>query len=449
MVTKSEALSASKRNDSCRERESDDRNHASEVRCIRAEFAPFVENCQHEAGAYRTSAAPRRSAAIPTGMHLKSSPDDVLTRPYRTVPSTHGSISIAASVRRARRLALMPALALIPVVIPGCGESGSAPPIGETGAVDNNGNPTTPNPVTSPTPLDPGPVVSPTPDDSNPNLPAPDSTDSSEPSPPTETPDPDTTTDPTPSPALPTGDCDLVCDDFEGAEFDLAKWDFLGRNENNPQMTPVLDTSKQHSGSQSVMIPGGLTRGIGFYPLAGLPTANNKVYVRAYLLFDTPTDQLMGHSAVIIAADAPDNGGEVRLGFSQPPAGDSVMIDVNIQNVQGIGGEITQFSNGYVTGYEPLAEPGMTLGAETWYCFEVLFNGEDHELQLWIDGNEVSNMHVTDWSPSGEETKLPKPDWSPTYNTVRFGPQNYSGSPGQVWFDDIAISTQRVGCDAP
>ena len=243
--------------------------------------------------------------------------------------------------------------------------------------------------------------------------------------------------------------CDIVCDDFEGAELDLTKWDYLGRGENNVQMIPVLDTNKRHSGNQSVTIPGGLNRGLGFYPIAGLPTANNKVYVRAYMLFDTPTDQLMGHSAFIIAADKPDNGGEVRLGFSQPPAGPSVMIDVNIQNVQGIGGEITQFSNGYVTGFNPIPVAGRTLAAETWYCVEMLFDGQDHELMLWIDDAEVDHMHVTDWSPAGTESKLSKADWSPSYNFVRFGPQRYSGGPGQVWFDDIAISSERVGCAAP
>jgi len=80
---------------------------------------------------------------------------------------------------------------------------------------------------------------------------------------------------------------------------------------------------------------------------------------------------------------------------------------------------------------------GFTWQGNTWYCVEAHFgNGE---FQVWVDGVEVPHMHVTDWNGR-------LATWSVTYNVGKIGGQG-NGNLGQVWWDDVAYSLERIGCD--
>ena len=70
---------------------------------------------------------------------------------------------------------------------------------------------------------------------------------------------------------------------------------------------------------------------------------------------------------------------------------------------------------------------------------EALYGGEAHEFRMWLDGMELAGMHVTDWAAGVT-------NWSPTYSVMKIGGQNYSGQLGQIWFDDVAMGTQPLGC---
>ncbi len=222
-----------------------------------------------------------------------------------------------------------------------------------------------------------------------------------------------------------------MCDDFEQADLD-AGWSFVG----NPANAPGLDSGQAVSGVQSLTFESTDTQGAFIYPAQGLPTANNQVYVRSQVRFAKSMADMGGHVSYIVAADAPSNGSEMRLGASQNFGTSEMMVDVNLL---GTGPEYTQFSNGDVTGGPPSDNVGLSLSADTWYCMEALYDGQEHEFRLWVDGVEVPAMHVTDWQQGVM-------DWAPNYSILKIGGQNYSGSLGQVWFDDVAISTQPIGC---
>ncbi|MGH1346419.1 MAG: hypothetical protein ACRBN8_32940 [Nannocystales bacterium] len=230
----------------------------------------------------------------------------------------------------------------------------------------------------------------------------------------------------------PCGGADIVCDDFEdGLD---AIWAYTGA----PGNMPNVDDTVARSGSQSLTFPSTDTQGAFVYPTRGLPTADNRVFARAYVRFAQPMAQMGGHVSYLVAADAPSNGAEMRLGASTNFGSGDVMVDVNLL---GSGPEYTQFSNGAVTGGEPSDAPGVVLDANTWYCIEATFDGANDEFRLSIDGAEISAMHVTDWQQGVT-------GWSPMYSVLKIGGQNYSGALGQVWFDDVAVSSSPIGCAA-
>jgi len=232
-------------------------------------------------------------------------------------------------------------------------------------------------------------------------------------------------------PGDPCANADIICDDFEAADVG-AQWSFVG----NPANMPSVDASRSHGGGQSLTFAATDTQGAFVYPASGLPTGDNVVYVRAYVSFATNMTDMGGHVSYIVGADQPSNGTELRLGASQNFGNGEMMVDINLL---GSGPEYTKFSNGDVTGGAPSGGDGITLTADNWYCMEALFDGANHEFRSWIDGEELAAMHVTDWQQGVM-------NWSPSYAHMKIGGQNYSGSLGQIWFDDVAMGTQRIGC---
>jgi hypothetical protein len=230
----------------------------------------------------------------------------------------------------------------------------------------------------------------------------------------------------------------FACDDFEmtavGAKPDTSKWSIAG----NAGKTPVVDDKKKaHSGTHSLNFAMTDTQGVFISPTMGFPPQDNSFYVRAWINLASPMKSNLGHYDFIVGATAPENGTEVRLGASQNFGNQLEMLDLN--RLGGNTSEHSQFSNGDYTGGNGTTKPGVTLDADRWYCLEGFWNGKAHEFQLWVDDVEVPGLHVTDW---GDKTM----SWSPMYNVGKLGAQSFSGNPGQLWYDDVAFGTSRIGC---
>jgi hypothetical protein len=230
----------------------------------------------------------------------------------------------------------------------------------------------------------------------------------------------------------------LVCDTFEDTAVDSpansTKWSAVG----DPAIAPKVVDTKKRSGSRSLYFASTNNRGVFVAAAMGLPRPDKRFYARAYMNFVQPMSQLGGHVAFIVAASQPENGIEVRLGASKTfGASQQAMLDMNFI---GSGPEHTQFSNGDYTGGNGSSRPGITFEADRWYCVEALFDGTAHELRVWVDKTEVAGLHVVDWG-------VQRMNWSPDYNVIKFGAQNYSGSAGAIYYDDIAVGTGQIGCD--
>jgi hypothetical protein len=86
----------------------------------------------------------------------------------------------------------------------------------------------------------------------------------------------------------------------------------------------------------------------------------------------------------------------------------------------------------------------------TWTCAEWKFDGERDQMQLWLEGVEIPDLHM---QGTGEGcTKQPASyQWTaPTFTQLYVGWESYSvDEPRTIWIDDVALSTQRTGCPAP
>ena len=67
----------------------------------------------------------------------------------------------------------------------------------------------------------------------------------------------------------------------------------------------------------------------------------------------------------------------------------------------------------------------------TWFCYE--WHGTPTEVHVFLDGKELTDVGET-WS-------------EPTFVALVLGIERFGGGmPGDIWIDDVAISSTQVGC---
>jgi hypothetical protein len=234
---------------------------------------------------------------------------------------------------------------------------------------------------------------------------------------------------PAPPDATPAGPCSapglLVCDDFESMTVGMPPSGYvLESGGGTPGEISVTD-QQAHRGSRSVYVNGNTFSSL--FTKKGppvFPQPSNTYYVRFWIRV---SDEFTSAHASFVEAgpDNTNNENEIRLGFH-----------VNQLEVNRMPGDAEQLSNG---GDYNNPSGGIHFVKNTWYCLEVAFDGGHDELRVWFEGNEVPELHVTDWNRGDV-------GWSPTYAAIRFGYEEYGGPFMQVWYDDIAIGTEHIGC---
>lgn len=84
--------------------------------------------------------------------------------------------------------------------------------------------------------------------------------------------------------------------------------------------------------------------------------------------------------------------------------------------------------------------------AGTWTCVEWRMDASDNRISLWFDGVAKPELTVSTREHGGNPVDFV----FPRFDTIKLGWQLYQANPTpagyDVWMDDIALSTQRVGC---
>jgi len=183
--------------------------------------------------------------------------------------------------------------------------------------------------------------------------------------------------------------------------------------------TVVIDSTIAHSGTKSVHVTQ-----VGYNAFATLKGASlfptgSRFYLRVFMRLATPMTG--GHNTYFIAGLAATPGApyEMRLGVMNS------MLMIN--QPMGDRGFLAN-QNFYNDGL-----PGAALPVGTFSCVEVFFDPPNDTIDVWLDDMPIADLSRTDWQQE-------------TFDVVRFGFERYAGPDSEIWYDDVAIGTQKIGC---
>jgi hypothetical protein len=158
--------------------------------------------------------------------------------------------------------------------------------------------------------------------------------------------------------------------------------------------------------------------GSGFSQMLGVAVPS-KFWGRVYLR--SATDIQMGHNTYVAAGTDngdPNNGEYVRIGEHQ------CQLELNRKS-----DDKELLSNGGMY----MCSGGVKLLKDTWYCLEFSYDGPGKEVRVFVDDTEVTALHATDWGPY-------------EYKIFKLGFEKYHGAEKTLWYDDLALATERVKC---
>jgi hypothetical protein len=87
-----------------------------------------------------------------------------------------------------------------------------------------------------------------------------------------------------------------------------------------------------------------------------------------------------------------------------------------------------------------------------WTCVEWRFDGKLKELDFWMDGTQNQALAVR--QKNNNTGTCQNQAWSgtwepPTFDSIGIGFQHYQKGAGELWIDDFAIDTKKIGCPDP
>jgi hypothetical protein len=213
----------------------------------------------------------------------------------------------------------------------------------------------------------------------------------------------------------------LFCDDFESATVGVVPSTPWSAGLNGDGTVAVDNSVPAHSGTKSVHIHGsGFQTLLVYHDATVLPQMSGKFYTRAFVRFGA--EMTSGHNTFVIADTlaAPGGTNTTRVG------------EMNSMLMMTVDGD----AHGYLSNqnYYNDGLPGVQFQANTYTCLELLFDAPNTTIDVWVNGTEVPDLHVTNIMLEN-------------YDTLRFGFEEYAGPTSDFWYDDIAIGTQQIGCN--
>lgn len=85
------------------------------------------------------------------------------------------------------------------------------------------------------------------------------------------------------------------------------------------------------------------------------------------------------------------------------------------------------------------------LPAGSWQCFEYHL-ATDGTIETWLNGEVIDALTTT--GTNANAAQWTRAAYVPKIEGVYFGWESYGGATNTFWYDDVAISSTRVGCNA-
>jgi hypothetical protein len=203
----------------------------------------------------------------------------------------------------------------------------------------------------------------------------------------------------------------LLCESFENG-LDATVWTPLIDGAG----TATVDDVHAFRGSKALHIDApGTSHKAAISETKTFPVANNVLYARMFVWFDTFTT-----GAHFTMAEAPQTGAGAWIRFG------------------GQGGKFGVGTDHGASG-DWLQQDTTPVPTKQWTCIEFAFESDTNEFHVWQDDVERTALNVG--------AKQHKGFVMPPFTSLWFGWQTYSNqAPGEVWIDEIAIDAKPIGC---
>ncbi|MDX2024664.1 MAG: hypothetical protein SF187_30760 [Deltaproteobacteria bacterium] len=226
-----------------------------------------------------------------------------------------------------------------------------------------------------------------------------------------------------------------ICDDFEAHTVDQvpsAPWKpfRLGG-------TVVVDNQRAWSGKNSIhaFTSGGATQQRAYLSLQGAP------------VFDKPWPIMFGRMMLWV-----DHAVDAHWSHVE---GEGRVVGKDFRAVTRYGGQfkrlIAQYDDvdGNFESDCAKRAPAVAMPEKKWVCYEWQFDSTKNAMRLWIDGQAIDAVSVNGRGETCLGNGTGGNWYLPQYEAIRMGWQNYQQVSGaDVWIDDVAIGTERIGCPA-
>ncbi|KAF1850449.1 uncharacterized protein K460DRAFT_270965 [Cucurbitaria berberidis CBS 394.84] len=189
----------------------------------------------------------------------------------------------------------------------------------------------------------------------------------------------------------------------------------------------TLDSSTAHTGKNSVRVDGaGGFCGHIFFGTTKIPSGD--VYVRTYLKASKAlTDS---HVTFITMPDSAQGakkhlriGGQSKILMYNRETDDATLPDLSPQGIAA----------------------SKALPAGSWQCFEYHL-GTDGTVETWLNNATIDGLTVKAGTTNSNAGQWQRGTSKPKITAVYFGWESYGGDTNTFWYDDVVVSSSRVGC---
>ncbi len=193
--------------------------------------------------------------------------------------------------------------------------------------------------------------------------------------------------------------------------------------------TATVDTTVAHSGTHSLRVDGGSGYCNHVFVRAPIDpsTVGSSFYVRLYLRHTTALPA--SHVTFLAMNDAADGNNDLRIG------GQNSALQWNRQS-----------DDATLPAQSPagiaLSQPLPTTG---WQCLEYRVDTAG-TAATWLNGSQVTGLTVDGTPTADVDQQWLARSWQPRLTDLRLGWESYGGGTDTLWFDDVAVGPNRIGC---
>jgi hypothetical protein len=222
-----------------------------------------------------------------------------------------------------------------------------------------------------------------------------------------------------------------LCSDFEAEKAGALAGAWSARSPNcSGDGKATIDETVAHSGKKSLRVQsgGGTCNHVFATPTLDFAALGQAFWVRFYVRFDSALSD--AHVTFLAMQDQVSKKALRMGGQKKILMWNRELDDATLPELSPIG-------------------IGMSVAphAGQFQCVEFHLDGAAGTLETHVDGTRVPGLVIDgtgsqdidgQWLRSGK--------WSAQVSEIGFGWESYGGEPMLLWFDDIAISAQRLGC---